>query len=358
MKIAQLSPLWLSLPPKKYGGTERIVYYLTEELVRRGHKVTLFASGDSKTKAKLVAGWPKCLLKERIHGKPIPWGNHVIPLLNISQAFEQAHEFDIIHAHENSTGLSNFFSRLVKTPVVTTVHDDFPVPKNKDRWAVFKKYKDNNYISISKSHQRLGKKLNLNFIGNVYNGIDLKFLKFNGKAKNHLVWLGRSAPNKGAKEAIVIAKKAKEKLILAGRVDKNSPASLEYYHKYMKPYFNKNIKYIGEIGDPQKGIFLGNAKALLFPIKWEEPFGLVMVEAMACGTPVIAFNKGSVPEIVKNGKTGFVVKDIKEAVEAIKRIDQIDRMECRKWVEKNFTIKKMVDDYEKLYYKILRKNKS
>ncbi len=354
LKIAQVAPLWLSLPPKKYGGTERIAYYLTEGLVKRGHKVTLFASGDSQTKAKLIPGWPKCLIKETLHGKPIPWGNSVLPLLNISQAFEMADKFDIIHVHENAICLSNFFTRLVKTPVVTTIHDDFPVPKNKDRWVAFKKYKNNNYISISKSHRNWGKKLGLNFVANIYNGVDINLLKFKSKKGEYLVWLGRSAPKKGAKEAIIIAKQAKEKLILAGRVDVNSPVSREYFQKQMKPYFNKDIKFIGEVNDSQKTKLLGNAKALLYPITWEEPFGLVMTEAMACGTPVIVFDRGSVREVVNDGKTGFIVKNIKEAVNAVKKIDRIDRKECRKWVEKNFTIEKMVDNYEKAYYKILK----
>ena len=356
LKIAQVAPLWLSLPPKKYGGTERIAYYLTEGLVKRGHKVTLFASGDSKTKAKLIPGWPKCLIKEKLYGKPIPWGNSILPLLNISQAFERADEFDIIHVHENAVCLSNFFTHLIKTPVVITIHDDFTSPENKDRWAAFKKYKNNNYISISKSHQRWGEKLGLNFTDNVYNGIDINLFKFKQKGGKYLAWLGRSAPKKGAREAIMIAKKAKEKLILAGRVDVNSPVSVEYYQKQMKPYFNEDIKYIGEVNDSQKAKLLNNARALLYPISWEEPFGLVMVEAMASGTPVIVFNRGSAREIVKDGKTGFIVKNIKEAVNAVKNIDQIDRRECRKWVEEKFTIEKMVDNYEKVFYKILKKN--
>lgn len=355
MKIAQVAPLWLALPPKKYGGTERIAYYLTEGLVQRGHEVTLFASGDSKTKAKLIPGWPKCLIKEKLYGKPIPWGNAIFPLLNISQAFEMADKFDIIHVHENAVCLSNFFTRLTKTPVVITIHDDFPAPKNKDRWAAFKKYKNNNYIAISKSHRKWGEKVKLNFVATVYNGVDINLFNFKEERGEYLVWLGRSAPKKGAKEAIMIAKKAKEKLILAGRVDVNSPISKEYFQKEMKPYFNKDIKFIGEVNDTQKNKLLRNAKALLYPISWEEPFGLVSVEAMACGTPAIIFDRGSTREVVKDRKTGFVVKNIKEAVRAVKKIDQIDRKECRKWVEEKFTIEKMVDNYEKAYLKILKK---
>ncbi|MBU4481467.1 glycosyltransferase, partial [Patescibacteria group bacterium] len=235
LKIAQVAPLWFSIPPEKYGGGEIIVHHLTEELVKRGHKVTLFASGDSKTSAKLIPTWPKCLTKLKIYGNPIRWHNCVFPLFNMSKAFEMANNFDIIHIHENSTCLSNFFTRLVKTPVVITIHDPFPLPIDIDRYAAFKKYKDNNFISISNSHRISAKKLGLNFVATVYNGIDIDAFKFNPKPGKYLAWLGRSAPNKGAKEAIIAAKATKENLILAGRIDINSPVAKEYFDKEIKP---------------------------------------------------------------------------------------------------------------------------
>ncbi len=357
MKIAQVAPIWTALPPKKYGGTERIAYHLTEGLVRRGHKVTLFASADSKTSAKLIPGWKKCVIREKLRGHPVRWGNCVFPLLNMSQAFEMAKEFDIIHVHENNTCLSNFFIRLVKTPVVITVHDDFPSPKDKDRWAVFTKYRKNNYIAISNSHRHLAKKLKLNFVATVYNGIDIDSFTFREKKGKYLAWLGRSAPNKGAKEAIIAAKKAGEELVLAGRVDVNSHVALEYFNKHIKPNLGSKIRYIGEVNHSQKVKLLTNAKALLNPIKWEEPFGLVTIEANACGAPTIIFDRGSARETVKDGKSGFIVKDVGGMVKAIKKIDQIDRRECRKWVEDNFTTEKMVDNYEKVYRDIISKNK-
>ncbi|MCD6500560.1 glycosyltransferase family 4 protein [bacterium] len=359
MKIAQVAPIWTSVPPKKYGGTERIVHFLTEELVRRGHQVTLFASGDSKTKARLVSVWPRALIKEKLYGKPIPWSNCVFPLLNLARAFKEADKFDILHFHENSVCLSNFFISLIKTPALITLHDPAPDNQAKDRKAAFMTYKNHNYVSLSLSHQQLWKKFaNLHFVANVYNGIDLEPLKFKKKKKDYLVWLGRSSKNKGAKEAIQVAKKVKKKLILAGRIDKNSPTSLRYFEEEIKPRLGGNIKYIGEVGKKEKSKILGEAQALLFPILWEEPFGLVVIEAMACGTPVIAFDRGSMKELIKDGKTGFLVKNIDEMAEAIKKIDLIKPQDCRKWVEEKFSIKRMTNDYEKVYKKILAtKNK-
>ena len=177
MRIAQVAPLWFRVPPKTYGGTELVVYNLTEELVKRGHQVTLFASGNSKTSAKLVSGWPRNLIAERLYGHPIPWGNCIFPLLNISNAFEMANKFDIIHIHEPSRCLSNYFTRLIKTPTIITIHDPFPNLKAKDKIALFKKYKNNNYVAISKFH-RQSMKLKIHFVGTVYNGINIKLFKF------------------------------------------------------------------------------------------------------------------------------------------------------------------------------------
>lgn len=356
LKIAQVAPLWFAIPPKKFGGVERIVYYLTEGLVKRGHNVTLFASGDSKTSAKLIPGWPRALTKEKLYNRPIPWGNPIFPLVNFTNALEMADKFDIIHIHENSTGLSNFFTKLVKTPIVTTVHDPFPDKKAIDRQLSFKKYKNHNYVAISKSHKRGARHMNLHFAATIYNGVDLSVLKFKEKpAGNYFVWLGRSAPNKGAREAIMAARKAKAYLRLAGRIDVNSKVAVQYYEKQMKPYFGKKIRYVGEVNDKEKAQLLGNAKALLMPIKWEEPFGLVMAEAMATGTPVIAFNRGAAPEIVQHGKTGFIVKTVSEMASAMKKIDKIDRKACRKRVEEHFSVERMVEDYEKLYFKLINK---
>ncbi len=356
MKIAQVAPLWFSLPPKKFGGTELVAYNLSEGLVKRGHQVTVFASGDSNVSGKLISVWPKYLIKEKINCKVIPWNNAHFPLLNIYEAFSRADEFDIIHIHENSSILSGFFINFVKTPVITTLHDPFPNSKSKDKWAVYNKFKKHNYISISNTHKK-STELKLNFVGTVYNGIDLKKYKFQKKIKkDYLVWLGRIYPKKGVAEAIKIAKKANKKLILAGNIAKNSPASHNYFEQKIKPQFRKGkVEYIGEVNLSQKNKLLKNAFAFLNPIQWEEPFGLVMIEAMACGTPVIAFNRGAVPEVVKDGKTGFIVRNEKEMISAVKKIKQINRKDCRKHVEEKFSTEKMAIEYEKIYKKLIKR---
>jgi len=357
LKIAQIAPPWISVPPKKYGGTELIISHLTEELIRRGHQVTLFASGDSVTTAKLFSVYRKALFE-----KGIPWNDTFHFLFYASTVFEKIKNFDIIHNHFNYWGLA--FSRFTKIPMVTTYHGDFATAeKNPARFQILKKFKKNAFVSISNS-QRKFTKANLNFIATVYNGIDLKKFKFNNKSQNYLVWLGQITEKKGIIEAIKAARKARIILKIAGGVDKNHLLDVGFYERKVKPLIDgKQIKYLGEVGSFKKNILLRNALALINPVKWNEPFGLVMIEAMACGTPVIAFNQGSVPELVKNDQTGFIVSqfnkkrkiNIEGLVEAIKKINQIDRRECRKRVEENFTVEKMVDGYEKLYYEIVKK---
>ncbi len=356
LKIAQIAPPWISVPPEKYGGTELVISHLTEELVKRGHQVTLFASGDSVTKAKLSSVYSKALFK-----KGISWNNTFHFLLYASAVFEKIKDFDIIHNHFNYWGLA--FSHCAKIPMVTTYHGDFATAeKNPAKLKILKKFEKNFFVSISDS-QRKFTKANLNFIATVYNGINPDEFKFNNKNKNYLVWLGRITEKKGIIEAIKAAKKAKIILKIAAKVDKSHLPDVEFYNKKVRPLIDgKQIQYFGEVGSFKKNILLRNALALLSPIKWNEPFGLVMTEAMACGTPVIAFGEGSVPEIVKNGKTGFVVSpfnknkkpNIEGLVEAIKKVDQMDRRECRKRVEEKFAVEKMADGYEEVYRKILK----
>lgn len=351
LRIAQIAPLWFSIPPKKYGGTERIISLLTEELVKRGHKVTLFASGDSKTKANLLSPVKRGLIAQNI-----TWEDYWWDLFNHALAFEKANKFDIIHCHWNMLGV--FFQKFIKTPTIHTMHNipsTFTQKISYKRWKIFEYYKKNlNLVFISNSEKKnalsMLKKVKNNWV--VYNGIDTSLFKFNPNPKDYFVWIARICPAKGVENAIKIAKTAKIKLVLAGQIQNHFQ---QYFKEKIKPHLGSQIKYIGEISQEQLSDFYGSARGCLYPIKWEEPFGLIMAESMACGTPVIAFRRGSVPEIIKHGKTGFIVKNIKETVNAIKKIDQIKRENCRKWVEKKFSVKKMVNDYEKIYYQLLKK---
>ena len=346
LKIAQIAPLWETIPPKKYGGIEIMIDKITNELLRRGHQVTLFASGNSKTKAKLKSVFPKSLFEMKVD-----WYHRSQNLINVANAFKYADEFDVLHNHTGDNGL--LFSEITKTPVLTTLHNVLPDSKQKhsDEYLTMKYFsRKTNFVSIS-FNQRTHTDLKLNYVDNIYNGINLKDFLFNAKPKNYLAWLGRIHHGKGLWNAINVAKISKEKLIIAGNITCKTD---EEYFQSVKPMIDgKQIKYIGEVDLKQKNKLLKNAKAVLFPTIWEEPFGLVMIEAMACGTPVIGFKKGSVSEVIKNNKTGFVVKDDQGMIKAIKKIDQINRADCRKYVEDNFTVEKMVDGYERVYEKII-----
>jgi len=351
LKIAQLAPPWLEVPPKKYGGTELIIHHLTEGLIKKGHEVTLFASGDSETKAKLVSVFP-----EALYWKGFSWDEPYGPLLHTLSCFEDSKKFDIIHNHFHFWGIC--LSALTKTKVITTYHGDFNeiIGKKTVKYQILKKFKHSPFIAISKSQRKI-QDLKLNFVATIYNGIDIKKFQLSEKQGKYLAWLGRITSKKGILEAIKIAKKVKIPLKIAAKIDKNYPPDIEFYKKKVKPLIDgKKIIYVGEIGGyREKSNFLKDAIALLNPIKWEEPFGLVMPEAMACGTPVIVFDKGAAREVVKDGKTGFVVKNISQAIEALQKIEKIKRRDCRLWVEKKFSKERMIDEYEKLYYKILRK---
>ena len=348
LKIAQVAPLWFPIPPKKYGGTEWIISHLCEGLTKMGHKVTLFAAGGSKVSCKLLKMHPKPLTDDGIS-----WKDQTFNLLNLSEAFKEHKKFDIIHTHIDLWEI--YFSQLVETPSLHTIHNPLYSSKEKDsRLFMLEKFKNNNYVAISNSHRKLSR-AKLNFVKTIYNGIKMKDFEFNPKPKDHFIWCARVDKYKGIENAIKIAKKAKIKLVLAGRLD---PTQKEYFDKKIKPFLGKQIKFIGEYSFEEKSDFFKNAKCLLYPIEWHEPFGLNMAEAMACGTPVIAFDRGSVREVVKDKKTGFVVNNINEAVKAVKKIDQIKREDCRKWVEGNFSTNVMVKNYEKLYYEIIAKKHS
>lgn len=348
MKILQIGPLWENIPPPKYGGTERIVHYLTEGLVKNGHDVTLYACGTTKTKAKLVSVYPRPLFRDGV-----PWWNVMYPLLNITDAFDHQEEYDIIHMHLNQG--SDFMAlplcQPFKQKVVFTLH--FPYEFNKT-WRgnteVFKKYHDLNYISISNS-QRQGSE-HMNWIETVYNGVDTDLYTFNPTPHDYFLWLGKFNPDKGTREAILAAHKAGVKLIVAGAVDKLEGADYQYYLECKQFIDGNNIKLIGEVSDKEKNELYGNAVGFLNPIQWNEPFGLVMTEAMATGTPVISFRNGAAPEIIEDGKSGFLVSSVDEMVNRIHEIHTINRKTCRERVENKFTVEKMVEGYEKTYHQI------
>lgn len=343
MKIAQVAPLTESVPPRAYGGTERIVCYLTDKLVEMGHEVTLFASGDSVSRARLISPTPIALRHNPQMIDPIA---HVFNMLELVQKMRE--DFDIIHYHVDYFHFP--FSRRNTVPHCTTMHGRLDIPDLQD---LFKEYSDMPLVSISDS-QRQPLPF-CNFQRTIYHGIPLDLLKFNKEKGKYLAFIGRVSPEKRLDRAIAIATRANMPLKVAAKVDKQD---LDYYIKQIKPLLNHPlVEFIGEINDEVKNDFLGHATALLFPIDWPEPFGLVMIEAMACGTPVIAFNRGSVPEIIDPGKTGFIVNDIDQAVESLNFIDSIDRSLCRQTFEHRFSDHRMAGDYLNLYEQLIKQKR-
>jgi glycosyltransferase involved in cell wall biosynthesis len=338
MKIAQIAPLWETVPPTTYGGTELVVSRLTEELVRRGHEVTLFASGDSQTLARLEAGSPRALRFDTGIKEPVMY-----ELLHASEVYRHAEEFDIIHSHVGVWSLA--LASLVSTPTVHTLHGAF----NRDNNKVFRQHHTQPYISISDS-QRL---LNINYVATVYNGISVELFPFYEEPQNppYLAFLGRFSPEKGPQHAIAIAKATGWKLKMAGKVD---VVDKEFFDKEIAPHIDgEQIEFLGEMNHQQKAELLGNASATLFPITWSEPFGLVMAESMVVGTPVIAMNMGSVSEVIANGVSGYVCQSYEEMAKMIPKALQLNRQKCREHVENKFSVKHMVDGYEAVYEKIV-----
>lgn len=339
MKIAQVAPLYESVPPKTYGGTERVVSYLTEELVAEGHDVTLFASGDSETAARLIPGSESSL---RLSGNCIDHIAHHIAMLD--DVMHMAPEFDVIHFHIDYLHFP--LSRYCALPSMTTLHGRLDLP---DLISVYKHFSDAQVVSISLS-QRTPLPY-ANWIGNVYHGLPADLHAFYPKAGDYLAFLGRISPEKRVDRAIEIALRAGMPLKIAAKID---DADRDYYESTIKPLLgDPNVEFIGEIGEHEKAEFLGNAYAYLFPIDWPEPFGLTMIEALACGTPTIAFDCGSVPEVMQDGVTGYIVKDMNEAVAAVKNIASVERAACRKVFEKRFTAAHMAEGYLDLYHSML-----
>jgi glycosyltransferase involved in cell wall biosynthesis len=338
LRIAQVAPLCESVPPRLYGGTERVVAYLTDALVRAGHEVTLFASADSQTTAELV---PCCEQALRLSGIHDATSSHVLMLERVLQ---RADQFDAIHFHIDSLPLP--IARRMATPSLLTMHGRLDLP---DLPALFAEFDDMPVVSISDAQR--APLAHANWIGTVYHGLPTDLHRFTETPEDYVAFIGRISPEKRVDRAIEIASRVGLPLKIAAKIDVNDR---EYFETEVAPLFElPGVEYIGEIGEDDKADFLGRARALVFPIDWPEPFGLVMIESFACGTPVIAFGSGSVPEVVDDGVTGFVVQDVDGAVDALARVDTLDRRRVRDVFERRFSADRMARDYVELYERLI-----
>lgn len=339
MRIAQVAPLWIPIPPYTYGGTELVVSWLCDELVRRGHEVTLFATEDAKTSANLVPVWPKALWRAKLKAP------HAVFSLLYEKLISLQDQFDVIHDHcEFYTAP---FSKFLKPKIITTLHH----PLTEETIILYKKFPNINFVAISENQRKSGPGINI--VKTIHHGLPLERYRLNLKPKDYLLWLSKIAPEKGVAEAIDIAKLSGENLIISGNI---LPEYGDYFNFRIRPLVDgKKIQFVGASDFGKKIELIKNAKAFIFPVKRPEPFGLVVIEAMACGTPVIAFKSGATPELIKDKKTGFIVNSIEEGCQAVKKIETISRADCREHVNKNFNLKRMVNKYEKLFKKILKK---
>ncbi len=343
MRIAQVAPLYESVPPKLYGGTERVVSYLTEELVRQGHQVTLFASGDSITSARLVPCAPRALRLDASVQDSLAY--HIVELEKVAQL---ADTFDLIHFHIDYLHFP--LSRRLPVPTVTTLHGRLDIA---DLPYLYREFSEMPVVSISDAQRRPLPWLN--WVATVYHGLPEHLYRLQPTPGKYLAFLGRISPEKGAHTAIEIARRAGVPLRMAAKVDR---ADRDYFERVVRPLLQGPlVEFIGEIGETQKQEFLGNALALLLPLDWPEPFGLVMIEALACGTPVIAFRRGSVPELIADGVTGFIVDGVEQAVRAIEHVGQLDRRMCRQVFEQRFTAARMCRDYLQVYRALLGRSR-
>jgi glycosyltransferase involved in cell wall biosynthesis len=337
LRIAQVAPLYESVPPRLYGGTERVVSYLTEQLVADGHEVTLFASGDSETDAELVAMVPRGLRLARCT-EPLA---HYYAMFE--EVYRRADDFDLIHFHVDYLHFP--ITRRERTPHLTTIHSRLDLA---DVVSVYREFAGMPVVSISNAQRRPLPWLT--WLGTVYHGVPVTY-PFHGSEGDHLVFIGRISPEKRVDRAIEIARRAGMKLRIAAKVGDSDRA---YYETEVAPLLEQpDVEFVGEIGERDKPAFLGNARAMLFPIDWPEPFGMVMIEAMACGTPVIAFPCGSVPEIINDGVSGFICDDVEQAVRAVERLPEISRAACRAEFERRFTAERMAHDYVRIYRRLV-----
>jgi glycosyltransferase involved in cell wall biosynthesis len=339
LRIAQVAPLYESVPPKRYGGTERVVAYLADELTRRGHEVTLFASGDSTSKATIKAIHPTALRGAGL----VPWGASLhLPML--SEVFDNSDRFDLIHCHLDYWGFP--FARMVSTPTVTTLHGRLDIA---ELLGVYRYYSEAPVVSISDAQREPLPELN--WVGTVQHGLPSGQLQFRSGPGKYLAFLGRIAPEKRVDWAIEIALRARIPLKIAAKVD---AVDRDYFDARIRPLLGaQGVEFIGEISELEKSDFLGNAIALLFPVDWPEPFGLVMIEALACGTPVIARPCGSVPEVLRHGVTGFMATNVNDLVQAVHQISSISRQQCRAEFETRFTANVMAANYERIYQQLI-----
>jgi glycosyltransferase involved in cell wall biosynthesis len=336
MRIAQVAPLFESVPPKLYGGTERIVSYLTEELVAQGHQVTLFASGDSVTRATLEAMCPTaCRLDKACRDA---FAYHILMLERVAQ---KASEFDVVHFHIDYLHFP--LTRRMQTPSVSTLHGRLDLPELK---PLYNEFRDSPVISISDAQRKPLPQAK--WVSTIYHGVPRNLYELRENHQGYLAFIGRVSPEKGVDDAINIARQAGIPLKIAAKVD---TGDRRFYESRIKPLLEGGgVEFIGEISEKEKNAFLGGALGLLFPINWPEPFGLAMIESMACGTPVISYPRGSVPEVIDEGVTGFIVKDLSEAVEATRKLASFNRTQCRKRFEERFTASRMANDYLKTYH--------
>jgi glycosyltransferase involved in cell wall biosynthesis len=347
MKIAQITSVYLSVPPKTHGGTERIVYYLCRELTQRGHQVELFASGDSKVNCTLQAVLPTASQDDP---RSTFYLEKEYEARNTWNLYRQGERFDVIHAHW--TTLAPYFSNFTTTPTLIT-------------YAYIEKelhdYYKNHFprclpVCVSRAQARM---LGDESIPVVYNGVDLNEIAFNDKPDDFFIIVGRMVPEKGIAEAIRIAKKIRAKLLIIGHVTTHIPWSEEYFLKEVRPHIEKNkVRYIERLAYPDLVKTMGRAKGFLFPLQWEEPFGMVVIEAMAAGTPVLAYRRGSMPELIKSSETGYLVENEDEMVAAMQRVETLDRARCRNWVRDRFSVAQMVDGYERLYKTAAKRQRS
>jgi len=340
MRIAQVGPLFESVPPRSYGGTERVVSHLTEALVELGHEVTLFASADSRTRARLVPTRTQALRLDQ---------NHVDPAaalaLHLEKVYQRAGEFDVLHFHLDHSHFS--IARREPWPQLSTIHNRVDVP---DVAALFADFNDMPVVSISEAQRRLLPQAR--WLGTVHHGLPPELHRFRAQSGDYFAFVGRVSPEKGLDRAIRIARRTGRRLKIAAKID---ACNRDYFDREILPSLrDPGLEFLGEVGDREKDALIGGASALLFPIRWPEPFGLVMIEALACGTPVIAYEDGSVPEILRHGVTGFVVSGDEEALDAAGRIGEIDRRACREDFERRFTAERMARDYVAIYEKILQ----